>query len=208
MSLETYELDKKMLEYSISQFRNIPEYVKMCEAFAVGVESIQGSVDYLSDMIDLSKAEGVWLDYIGWLVGRKRDDFLNLADYFCVNKTGVDENLNPIGDVNKEKLFWFANQSTNQQMNLTDEIYRGQIYGKIGYNISKSTRNENIKIIKNITMADHVIIDNVEPMVLDITLYGDNILQFQGLRQTIESILGNGVGIDNLEIKGLDEYGN
>ena len=63
MALETYELDKKMLEYSISQFRNIPEYVKICEAFAVGLGTIQSGVDYLSDMLDVDKAEGVWLIY-------------------------------------------------------------------------------------------------------------------------------------------------
>ncbi|MBO7527453.1 MAG: DUF2612 domain-containing protein [Clostridia bacterium] len=95
MALLTYELDKKMLEYSISQFRNIPEYVKMCEAFAVGLGSIQSAVDYLSDMIDVDKAEGIWLDYIGWLVGVKRTDLTDTSAFFCTNAE----------DVNKEKYF-------------------------------------------------------------------------------------------------------
>ena len=47
MSLETYKLDKKMLEYSISQFRSVPEYVKICEAFTIGAESIQNAINYL-----------------------------------------------------------------------------------------------------------------------------------------------------------------
>ena len=87
MSLETLELDKKMLDYSISQFRNIPEYVKICEAFALGLGTIQSSVDYLSDMIDVDKAQGVWLDYIGWLVGEVRGEYIDTSKYFCVNTT-------------------------------------------------------------------------------------------------------------------------
>ena len=87
MSLETLELDKKMLEYSISQFRNIPEYVKICEAFAVGATSIEDAVDYLSNAMDVDKAEGIWLDYLAWLVGTKRQ-FYDITQYFCVNQTG------------------------------------------------------------------------------------------------------------------------
>ena len=198
MALETYELDKKMLEYSISQFRNIPEYVKMCEAFAVGLGSIQSAVDYLSDMIDVDKAEGIWLDYIGWLVGVKRTDLTDTSAFFCANAE----------DVNEEKYFWFANQEQSNNANLEDEYYRSLIKAKIGYNTSRCTRNENIKNIKNFTFADKVIIDNVEPMVLDITLYGDNIIKMQNMRTEVEKLLGDGVGIRNFEIRGLDEYGN
>ena len=198
MSLETLELDKKMLEYSISQFRNIPEYVKICEAFSVGAESIQDAVNYLSDMLDKDKAEGVWLDYIGWLVGIKRNELTDTSDFFCANAE----------DVNEEKYFWFANQIHGNNIVLGDELYRSLINAKIGYNTSKCTRNENIQNIKNITFADYVIIDNVEPMVLDITLYGDNILNMQNLREQIEKLLGNGVGIRNLVTRGLDDYGS
>lgn len=196
MALETYELDKKMLEYSISEFRNIPEYVKICEAFCVGLSSIQSGVDYLSDMIDLDKAEGIWLDYIGWLVGVKRTDLTDTSAFFCTNAE----------DVNEEKYFWFANQNQSNNANLEDEYYRSLIKAKIGYNTSRCTREDNIRNIKNMTFANHVIIDNVEPMVLDITLYGDNILNMQNMREQIEKLLGDGVGIRNLEVKGLDEY--
>lgn len=196
MALETYELDKKMLEYSISQFRNIPEYVKLCEAFSVGLGSIQNGVDYLSDMIDLNKAQGIWLDYIGWLVGVKRNELTDTSDFFSANAE----------DVNEEKYFWFPNQSQSNNINLQDEYYRSLIKAKIGYNTSRCTREDNIKNIKNFTFANHVIIDNVEPMVLDITLYGDNILKMQNMREEVEKLLGDGVGIGNFEIKGLDEY--
>lgn len=192
MALETYELDKKMLEYSISQFRNIPEYVKMCEAFAVGLGTIQTSVDYLSDMIDLDKAEGIWLDYIAWLVGTNRTTY-DILQYFCVNAPHL----------NVEKYFYFEGISTLESGTLQDVALRKRIKAKIAYNTSKATRNENIQIILGLVNADKVVISNVSPMVLDVTLYGDNLFypSTQSLRQTIESILGNGVGIRNLTVE-------
>lgn len=191
MALETYELDKKMLEYSISQFRNIPEYVKMCEAFAVGLTTIQSAVDYLSDMTDLDKAEGIWLDYIAWLVGTKRSSY-DITQYFCVNA----EHLNV------EKYFYFEGVSTIDSGSLGDVYLKKRIKAKIAFNTSRATRNENIRIIKGMINADKVVISNVSPMVLDVTIYGDNLFypSMQSLRTSIENVLGNGVGIRNLTI--------
>ena len=191
MALETYELDKKMLEYSISQFRNIPEYVKMCEAFAVGLGTIQTSVDYLSDMIDLDKAEGIWLDYIAWLVGTKRS-FYDITQYFCVNEPHL----------NVEKYFYFEGVSTLESGSFDDVYLRKRIKAKIAFNTSRATRNENIRIIQGMINADKVVISNVSPMVLDVTIYGDNLFypSTQSLRASIENVLGNGVGIRNLTI--------
>lgn len=191
MALETYEVDKKMLEYSISQFRNIPEYLKMCEAFTVGLSTIQTSVDYLSDMIDLDKAEGTWLDYIAWLVGTKRSSY-DITQYFCVNEPHL----------NVEKYFYFEGVSTLESGTLDDVYLRKRIKAKVAYNTSKCTRNENIRIIKGMINADKVVISNVSPMVLDVTIYGDNLFypSTQALRTSIENVLGNGVGIRNLTI--------
>lgn len=195
MTIVKLDLDKKMLEYSISEFRNIPEYIKICEAFCIGLSKIQDGVDYLSDMINLNKAEGVWLDYIGWLVGTTRS-YADITRFFCVNAE----------DLNELKYFWFKDQSIGANGTLDDEYFRRKIYAKIGYNTSKCTRNENIKIIKNMTFANHVIIDNTDVMTLDITLYGDNILETQDMIKRIESILGDGVGVGTLSIKPLSEY--
>lgn len=197
MSLVTLELDKLMQKNSISELRNIPEYIKLCEAHAVGLESIQKTINYLSDAINLDKAQGVWLDYIGWLLGTDRQ-YMNVARFFSANED----------DLNREKYFWFPNQKIGQMASLEDELFRRRIYGKRGYNISKATRNENIQIIKNITFADHVIIKNISPMVLDITIYGDNILETNTLLDDIENVLGNGVGINRLQIRSLSEWTN
>lgn len=192
MSIETLELDKKMLEYSISQFRNIPEYVKICEAFAVGATSIQNAVDYLSDMIDIDKAEGVWLDYIGWLVGTSRATF-DITQYFCVN----------MPHLNVSKFFFFEGISSTEKGNLQDIYFKKRIKAKIAYNTSKATRNENIRIMQGVFNADKVVISVVEPMLLDITLYGDNIIypSVGSLRDSITNILGSGVGVRNLDIQ-------
>lgn len=191
MTLQTYELDKKMLEYSISQFRNIPEYVKICEAFCVGLATIQSAINYLSNMIDVDKAEGIWLDFIAWLVGTNRTTY-DILQYFCVNAPHL----------NVEKYFYFEGISSIEKGTVGDVYLKKRIKAKIAYNTSKATRNENIKIIQGLVNADKVVITKVEPMVLDITLYGENLFypSPQALRTTIESILGNGVGIRNLTI--------
>ena len=192
MSFETYELDKKMLEYSISQFRNIPEYVKICEAFCVGLGMIQYAINYLSDAQNVDKAEGIWLDYLAWLVGTTRVTY-DILQYFCVNAPHL----------NVEKLFYFEGISSIETGTLQDSYLRKKIKAKVAYNTSKATRNENIKIIQGMVNADKVVISNVSPMVLDITLYGDSLFypSAQSLRNSIENILGNGVGIRNLDIQ-------
>lgn len=195
MSLEKLELDKVVQQYSISELRNIPEYVKLCEAHAVGLNNIQDAVDYLTDMIDIDKAEGIWLDYIGWLVGINRN-YGDISKFFSVNAE----------DINEEKYFWFDNQTISSEGSLDDNFFRKQIKAKILFNKTRCTRNENIRIIKGMTFAEKVIIDNVEPMLLDITLYGDNVVQTTTFRTDIESVLGEGVGIRNLEVREMDEY--
>ena len=191
MALETYELDKKMLEYSISQFRNIPEYVKMCEAFTLGLVTIQNAINYLSDAQNVDKAEGIWLDYIAWLVGTNRITY-DVLQYFCVNAPHL----------NVEKYFYFEGVSYLEKGGIQDVVLRKRIKAKVAYNTSRATRNENIKIIEGMVNADKVVISNVSPMLLDITLYGNNLFypSVQTLRATIENILGNGVGIRNLNI--------
>ena len=184
MSLETLELDKLMQQYSISQFRNIPEYVKICEAFSVGLGTIQDTVNYLSDVLDIDKAQGVWLDYIGWLVGETRGEDISLGDYFCVNSE----------DINVSKFFYFPNSTNNSSSSLSDELFRGQIKAKIAYNVSKGTREDLIKIIKNLVNADRVFIKKRTPMVLDITLYGENIIKYN-IDERVLNVLPNGVGL-------------
>lgn len=185
-----YVLNQK---YSISQFRACPEYLALIQADADLKESFQNGVKYILDSIDIDKAEGFLLDYIGWLVGTSRA-FFDTSAYFKINSA----------DVNTEKYFWFSQPSSDFVVpsgSFEDINFRARIKAKAGTNTSKCTREENIEIIKNMTFADKVIIKNVAPMELDITIKGANLFITQDLKSTIESILGQGVGIRNLTVE-------
>ena len=186
-----YDLPNLMLQNSISKFRVNPAYIKCCEAHAVGLGSIQDAIDYMSNCLNVDIATGIWLDYIGWLVGTTRKNF-DISKYFCVNAP----------DINVEQEFFFPTETNWTQGSLNDTIFRQRIKAKIGYNISKGTREENLFIIKNLTNADNVIITKEEVLLLNVHLYGDNIIfsNINSLRSDIQNIFGVTVGLNNLEI--------
>ena len=126
----------KMQEYSISQLRANPDYLLFCKCIGNDYNNLQKVSEYLLDMANIDKAEGKYLDYIGWLVGTTRSYF-NLARFFSVNND----------DVNAVKYFWFKNQTIGQTADLSNELFRRRIYAKIGYNTTKGTRENNIYII-------------------------------------------------------------
>lgn len=190
----------KMQEYSISQLRANPDYLLFCKCIGNDYNNLQKVSEYLLNMANIDKAEGKYLDYIGWLVGTTRTYF-NIARFFSVNSN----------DLNVMKYFWFPNQTIGQTANLPDELFRRRIYAKIGYNITKGGREDNIYIIKNMTFADKVLIkspnsktDSTDPMCLEVTLIGNNILQTNTLLDDIENILGTGVGLVKLHLPSID----
>lgn len=180
-------------KYSISQLRACQEYLALINADADLKESMQTGVKYLLDSIDINKAEGVYLDYVAWLVGTTRT-FFDAGAYFKINSA----------DVNTEKYIWFSKPETDfiaPSGSLEDRQLRARIRAKSGANISKCTREDNINIIKNMTFANKVIIKNVAPLELDITIQGANLFVSQDLKSDIESILGEGIGIRNLRVE-------
>lgn len=190
--MERIDYYTELQEYSISQFRLIDDYLINLKAISNQFENLQDCIEYLLNTImNIDNAEGVFLDYIGWLVGTSRD-FFDISSYFKVNSA----------DVNISKSIWFEN-STFSSSSLTDARFRLKINAKKGTNISRCTRNENIAIIKNITFADNVHITNVSPMILDIDLIGSNMLITDKTRNDIEGILAPGVGIRYLKINGV-----
>lgn len=179
--------------YSLSQFRACAEYLALLQADADLKDGIQKVLKYILDSIDINKAEGFLLDYIGWLVGTSRG-FFDTSAYFKINSA----------DVNTEKYIWFSQPSSDFVVpsgNFEDINFRARIKAKAGANISKCTREDNIRIIKNMTFADKVIIKNVAPLELDITIKGANLFITQDLKSDIELILGQGVGIRNLVVE-------
>lgn len=175
--------------YSISQLRSVPSYLALIQASAYFDNSLQEVIKKLLDSIDIDYAEGFLLDYIAWLVGTSREYF-DISDYFCLNRA----------DVNVEKYIYFQNADI-QTGSLQDVKFRQRIKAKAYANHSRCTREDNIFVIKNMTFADKVIIENVAPLTLDITLYGSNVLITENSRKDIESVLGRGVGIRNLEVE-------
>lgn len=179
--------------YSLGQFRNNPEYIALIGADAGLKDNLQKNAQYLLDSIDINLAEGVFLDYRGWLVGISRRYF-DISAYFSYNRA----------DVNTEKYIWFSEPETDfvaPSGSLEDRDFRARIKAKAGANTSKCTREENISIIKNMTFARHVKIKNVDIMLLDVTLVGDNLFFTQDTKSDIELVLGSGVGIRNLRVE-------
>lgn len=184
--------------YSLGQFRNNPEYMALIGADAGLKDNLQKNAQYLLDSIDINLAEGVFLDYWGWLVGISRRYF-DISVYFSYNRA----------DVNTEKYILFSEPETDfvaPSGSLEDRDFRARIKAKAGANTSKCTREENISIIKNMTFARHVKIKNVDIMLLDVTLVGDNLFFTQDTKSDIELVLGSGVGIRNLMTE--NENGN
>lgn len=184
--------------YSLSQFRNNPEYMALIKADADLKENLQANVQYLLDTINIDKAAGVFLDYWGWLVGISRRYF-DISAYFSYNRD----------DVNREKYIWFSKPKSDFIVpagKLEDIDFRARIKAKAAANTSKCTREDNIAIIKNMTFAKKVKIKNVGIMMLDVTLVGDNLFFTQNTKSDIESVLGIGVGIRNLIVE--KENGN
>lgn len=198
MAIEQKDLTQEMINASITPLKTNDGYRTMCKAHCLGAENLQSAINYLSDCLDVDKANGVWLDYIGWLVGTTREYF-DMSRYFCVNSA----------DVNVEKEFYFPNSSQWSKSSLQDIVFRQKIKAKIGYNTSKGNRENNLSIIKGITNAEKVVIthakdeyNNIILMTLDVHLYGDDIIygSINSLRNDIENVFGVTVGLNNLEI--------
>lgn len=191
MSNHNFETDfiKKMNFYAVSQLRVNEDYKNFCEIIGKCFNDLKKVSSYLLNSKDIDTASGIWLDYIGWLVGTTREVF-DISQFFSVNSP----------DLNVEKYIWFPGQTVGSATNLNDDLFRRKIYAKIGYNISKGTRKENNYIIKNMTFADRIKIRRYAPMQLDIYLQGDNIIITPTFRQDIEKVLGQGVGIHELVV--------
>ena len=180
----------------ISVLRNYPRFLTLLKCIAPRLDNLQDVANYMCENTNLDTAEGIWLDYIAWLVGTTRDAY-NILNFFCFNAPHI----------NVEKEFYFEGITPDSKGNLQDVLLRKRIKAKIAYNTSKATRNENIRIIQGIFNADKVVITKPEPMVLDMVLYGDEIIypSIDNVRDAITNLLGNGVGLRNLEIRSANE---
>ena len=127
MSNHDFETDfiKKMNFYAVSQLRVNEDYKNFCEIIGKCFNDLKKVSSYLLNSKDIETASGIWLDYIGWLVGTTREIF-DISQFFSVNSP----------DLNVEKYIWFPGQTVGSATNLKDDLFRRKIYAKIGYNIS------------------------------------------------------------------------
>jgi len=185
-----FEVDfvKKMQFYAISQLRQNPDYLEFCQLIGDDYNDLKKVSEFILKSVNIDEAEGIWLDYLAWLVGTSRQ-YINLNQLFCVN----------VSHINVPKNFYFVSRGINVSGNINDNFLRRRIYAKIAYNNSKGTRNENNFIIKNLTNAERVIIKRVAPMLLDVTLIGDIDISFSR-RTDLEPVIGNGVGIRHINV--------
>ena len=185
-----FEVDfvKKMQFYAISQLRQNPDYLEFCQLIGDDYNDLKKVSEFILKSVNIDEAEGIWLDYLAWLVGTSRQ-YINLNQLFCVN----------VPHINVPKNFYFVSRGINVSGNINDNFLRRRIYAKIAYNNSEGTRNENNFIIKNLTNAERVIIKRVAPMLLDVTLIGDIDISFSR-RTDLEPVIGNGVGIRHINV--------
>ena len=178
MNYLNYKIE--VLKYVIPYFRNNRDVKNILLAIGEQFNSFQDAIVYLLDTLTIKNAQGIWLDYIGQEVGTTRDE-VDFGNYFCVN----------LPHVNVEKRFYFLTSDLNPIQ---------KIMAVIGGNLSSGTRNENLNIIKMITNADNVIIDKVSTCFLDLYLTGNNITYTKNTLNYIESILADGVYLNEVHI--------
>jgi hypothetical protein len=71
----------------ISVLRNFPRFLTLLKCIAPRFNNLQDIANYLCENTKISTAQGIWLDYIAWLVGTTRETY-DILQYFCVNQTG------------------------------------------------------------------------------------------------------------------------
>ena len=132
--MELFDSYNYLQTNTISVLRQYPRFLTLLKSCAFNFDNLQDCINYLCENTQKDTSQGIWLDYIGWLVGITRANYADISDYFCVNQTGVDANMNPTGDINREKLFYFPTSlSTGSSSSLDDSLYKVQIDGKIAY---------------------------------------------------------------------------
>lgn len=184
-------------EYTISQFRGKTGIDETLSAIAEQYSNLQDKLKTLLDWTSVDTAEGELLDYIGYLFGITRDYF-DISQYFCLNAD----------DINRSKYFFFKESKRGNIVprgSLSDLNFRQRIKAKIASKFSRYTRNDNIEIIKDMTFAENVEINQPSVMMLDINLVGDPQTLFitDKTLAEIEGVLGYGVGLNALTINGV-----
>ena len=78
------DFQKRMQFYAISQLRQNPDYVNLCEVIGKDFNDLKKVSEYILDCVNIDKASGVWLDYLGWLVGTTREYLILQGSFLLI----------------------------------------------------------------------------------------------------------------------------
>ena len=187
--MKMYDYKTKGLEFILSYFRANSDISKFIETIAVRFNVLQEAIKYLLDSLDIKKARGQRLDYIGAEVGASRDE-VDYGNYFCVNRLQVNQGIN----------FYFSTSGTDPKtpISLSDAEYWQKIFAYIGANSASGDMEELIKIIKIITGADDVFILRGNFGGIKIKICGPELLMTRNTILYIKQLLGSGIYLEEI----------
>lgn len=191
--MKTFEYKIEALKYVLPYFRQNEDIVEVLRAIGARFEGLQDAILYFMNSQNLKDARGVWLDNYGSEVGAARDE-LDYGNYFCVNRLHV----------NASKRFYFTSSKENplSPLTLDDAEYIQKIFAYILGNNSSGTWNEIIDIVKIITNAEKVILSKPKKCVLNVDIYGSNIVLTRNTVMYIQNIVAEGVDVEEIKING------
>lgn len=191
--MKTFEYKIEALKYVLPYFRQNEDIVEVLRAIGARFEGLQDAILYFMNSQNLKDARGVWLDNYGSEVGAARDE-LDYGNYFCVNRLHV----------NVSKRFYFTSSKENplSPLTLDDAEYIQKIFAYILGNNSSGTWNEIIDIVKTITNAEKVILSKPKKCVLNVDIYGSNIVLTRNTVMYIQNIVAEGVDVEEIKING------
>lgn len=188
--MKLYDYKNKGLEYIISYFRTNKDIVNILQTIGQRYEELQNILQQLLTNLNISKARGKRLDYIGAEVGASRDES-DFGEYFCINRLHL----------NVPKPFYFITSGLDPKstLSLSDAEYIQKIYAYIGTNSSSGSLEELISIIKKITNADTVLINKNENQGISIDIKGDGLIMTKNTINYIQNILGDGIYLEEIK---------
>lgn len=191
--MKTFKYKIEALKYILPYFRQNEDIVEVLRAIGARFEGLQDAILYFLNSQNLKDARGVWLDRYGAEVGAARDE-LDFGNYFCVNRPHV----------NVAKRFYFITSKENplSPLTLDDAEYIQKILAYILGNNSCGTWNEIINITKIIANAEKVILTKPKKCVLNIDIYGSNIVLTRNTVFYIQNIVTEGVDLEEIKING------
>ena len=187
--MKIYDYKRKGLELILSHFRMNSDIAAIVKSIAIRFDSLQSIVEYLLNCLNISKARGQRLDYIGAEVGASRDE-VDYGSYFCVNRLHINEDVN----------FYFLSSGDDPRtpLSLPDAEYIQKIFAYVGANSSCGEMESILKTIQKITNVANVEVVQSQNGGLKINICGDGLIITRNTLTYIKQILGDGIYLEEI----------